>query len=81
MADTVILDTLIRRLKKIGIDIQCYGNYPWIYLDTVNGNKVEEQFLGNHGFSVAFLPLRGEKMKLADITFIFDVIRKYKDKI
>ena len=75
-----ILMILIDRLKKIGVDIQLAGNYPWIYLDTVNGNKVkpEDYYLGNHGFTIAFLPKMGEDLKITDIKELFKVIRKYK---
>ena len=76
-----VLDRLRRRLKKIGIDIEMAGNYPWIYLEKVNGNEIREEdyFYGNHGFTVAFLPIReGQKMELTDIKQVFKIIRKYK---
>lgn len=67
------------RLRRIGIVVTLLGNYPWIYLDTVNGKKVKEKFEGNHGFTVAFLPLRpDEQLKFTNITEIFKIIRKYK---
>lgn len=49
------LKILINRLKKIGIEIKCSGNYPWIYLDSVNGNKIDpdDYYRGNHGFTIA----------------------------
>jgi hypothetical protein len=34
------------RLKKIGIEIELEGNVPWIYLKSVNGNKVEREDWG-----------------------------------
>lgn len=76
-----VLDRLRRRLKKIDIDIEMAGNYPWIYLEKVNGNEIREEdyFYGNHGFTVAFLPIReGQKMELTDIKQVFKIIRKYK---
>ena len=76
-----VLDRLRRRLKKIGIEIEMAGNYPWIYLEKVNGNEIQEEdyFYGNHGFTVAFLPIReGQKMELTDIRQVFKIIRKYK---
>jgi len=72
------LDAFVRRLEKIGIDIKMAGNFPWIYIDTINGKKVTEKFQGNHGFTVAFLPIRhDQKMKFTDITEIFKLLRKY----
>ena len=76
-----ILDTLIKRLNKIGIEIVLAGNYPWIYLSSVNGNiiKPEDYYLANHGFTIAFMPMsEREKMKITDIKKTFEVIRKYK---
>lgn len=76
-----ILPRLILRLAKIGIKIDLSGNYPWIYLNKVNGNRIKEEdyYLGNHGFTIAFLPSKiGKKMELTDITEVFKIIRKYK---
>jgi hypothetical protein len=76
-----ILDRLILRLKKINIKIELAGNYPWIYLDKVNGNKIkkEDYYLGNWGFTIAFLPIKPDKeMELTDIKKVFEIIRKYK---
>lgn len=76
-----ILSKLVLRLKQIGIEIELISNYPWIYLDKVNGNKIQETdyFCGNHGFTIAFHPIKPEqKMELTDISKIFKIIRKYK---
>ena len=78
MEDNVI-NRLVPRLRKIGIDVELFGNYPWIYLDKVNGNKVKEKFEANHGFTIAFLPIRNDqKMELTNIGEVFKIIRKYK---
>jgi hypothetical protein len=80
MEDNVI-NRLVPRLRKIGISVELFGNYPWIYLDNVNGNKIkrEDYFRGNHGFTIAFLPIRNDqKMELTDIGKVFEIIRKYK---
>jgi len=53
MEDNVI-NRLVPRLRKIGIDVELIGNIPWIYLRKVNGNTVKERFEGNHGFTIAF---------------------------
>lgn len=75
------LDILINRLNKIGIDIKLAGNYPWIYLASVNGNyvKKDDYYLANHGFTIAFLPMsEREKIEITDIKKTFEIIRKYK---
>lgn len=73
------LNTFIGRMKKLNIDVKLSGNYPWIYIDTINGKRVTEKFLGNHGFTIAFLPLKPEdKLELTDIKEIMNIFRKYK---
>lgn len=68
----------ISRLKKIGIDIEVSTNYPWIYLDKVNGNRVKEKYLSKYGFTIAFLPVKlSQELKFNDISEIFRVIRIY----
>lgn len=66
------------RMKKLGIDIKLAGNFPWIYIDTINGKRVKEKFHAEHGFTIAFLPIREEqKLEFTDIGEIFKLIRKY----
>jgi hypothetical protein len=73
-----ILTIFIDRMAKLGIDVKLVGNYPWIYIDSINGEKVKEKFCGNHGFTIAFLPIRhGQEMKFTDIHKIMTLIRKY----
>lgn len=73
-----ILKVFIKRMKKLNIEIELVGNYPWIYIDKINGKKVVEKFQGNHGFTIAFLPIRKElKMEFTDIGEIFRLVRKY----
>ena len=73
------IDTFIRRLKNIGIDIELMGNVPWIYIYSVNGHRVVETFKGEHGFTIAFYPIRaGQEIVFTDLPKIFDLIRKYK---
>lgn len=74
------LTTFINRLKKIGIAIELMGNYPWIYINTINGWRVTERFLGNHGFTVMFTPIKlGQQHQFTDIKEIFKLIRKYQN--
>jgi len=81
MSDFKKLDVFIQRMKKLNIDVQLIGNYPWIYIERVNGNRIkhEDYFEGNHGFTIAFLPVRmGQELDFTDITEIFKLIRKYR---
>jgi hypothetical protein len=76
-----VLNRLVPRLRKIGINIEMSGNIPWIYLEKVNGNRIkkEDYYCGNHGFTIAFYPIKvGQKMELTDIKKVFEIIRKYK---
>ena len=68
----------LARLKKIGIEVKLGGNYPWIYIDYINGKRVTEIFQANHGFTLAFTPTKkGQETEFTDITEIFKLIRKY----
>ncbi len=67
-----------KRLKKVGIEIEMFGNYPWIYLDKVNGKKVKEKQWSDHGFTLAMSPIRpGQQLEFHDIANTFKVIRRY----
>jgi len=71
----------VERLKKIGIDVELVGNYPWIYLSKINGKSVTEKFHANHGFTVAFYPIKkDQELKFTDIGEIFKLLRKYKNR-
>ena len=72
------LTIFINRMNKLGIDIKLVVNYPWIYIDEINGKRVTEKFQGNHGFTIAFLPIRkDQEINFTDIREIFQLIRKY----
>jgi hypothetical protein len=76
------IKVFVERLKKIGIDVKLSGNFPWIYLDEINGVRVTETFCANHGFTVMFLPGRNDSppSEFTDIKEIFKLIREYKIK-
>ncbi len=75
------LNIFVERLKKIGIHVELIGNYPWIYLDKVNGIKVEGKFEGNHGFTCWWLPVnRNRPDAISDITEVFKKIRETLNK-
>ena len=75
------IDTLVRRMGRIGIDLRLSLNYPWIYLTQVNGQRVKETFQAFHGFTIAFMPIRkDQELQFTDIKRIFELIRKYTGK-
>jgi hypothetical protein len=67
-----IITKLHDRLLAIGIETEYSLNAPWIYLDTVNGKRITENFQGNHGFTVAF---SSRPYQLTDRKHIFKTIR------
>ena len=72
------LKVFVDRMKRIDINVKLVGNYPWIYIDEINGKRVTEKFEGNHGFTIAFLPVRADReLEFTDISEIFKLIRKY----
>jgi hypothetical protein len=76
------INIFYRRMEKIGIKLQLVGNYPWIYLDSVNGNKVKrEDFVNaNHGFTVGWsgIKIDSKPHLIEDKHLIFKMIRKYR---
>lgn len=72
------LTIFVDRLNKIGIKVELAENVPWIYLDTINGKRVTDKYLGNHGFTVSFYPRKGEELEFTDIKKFFKLIRKYR---
>lgn len=72
------LKVLKARLARIGIAIEYVSNVPWIYLYKINGQLVTEKYEGNHGFTVAFLPVaRNRPLRFTDLSTIFNLIRTY----
>lgn len=71
------IEVFINRLKKIGITLTFIGNTPWIYLDTVNSKKVKGKYLGNHGFTAFWYPVKpGESIHISNIGEVFNKIRE-----
>jgi hypothetical protein len=69
----------INRMKSIGITLECIGNYPWVYIDKINGKRVTEIFHAEHGFTIGFQPTNNSKeFKFTDMKEIFKLIRRYR---
>jgi hypothetical protein len=72
------LTIFINRVKRLGITIEFFGNYPWIYIDRINGKRVTEKFEANHGFTIGYAPSKpGQEFNFTNIGEIFRLIRKY----
>jgi len=65
----------VRRLGKIGITTEYFGNHPWIYLSKVNGITIKDKYLGNHGFT-AFWQTKDGSYIISDRKIVFNLIRK-----
>jgi hypothetical protein len=75
-----VISQLVKRLRRCGIEIELVGNYPWIYLDRVNGIQIRrEDFTANHGFNIAWYGIRNEdKIRFAEEPkTIIALIRRY----
>lgn len=50
------LNILKNRLSKLNINVEFFGNYPYIYLYKINGISVKEKTLDSeHGFNIGWL--------------------------
>lgn len=71
------LDIFIKRLQKIGIQLELIGNFPWVYLDKVNGVKITKRYYSKYGYTIMFVPIKlGQEHKFLDGKDMFDVIRQ-----
>lgn len=68
-----LIASFVKRLKRIGVDVELVANYPWVYMTKVNGVQVTELFMANHGFT-AFFVARGERW--SDRRRVFAKIRE-----
>jgi len=75
MSNVNIVNQFVERLQKIGIIVELTGNYPWIYLDKVNGKQVTGKFQADHGFT-AFLMKRDGSYQWTDRKVIFAKVRE-----
>ena len=77
-SETFNLDKFVNRLKKIGIDVKLAGNFPWVYLDEVDGKRVNEVYWSEHYFCIGFMNYQLGTFRFNEFSEIFKVIRKYK---
>jgi len=69
-----IIASFVKRLKRIGVDVELSANYPWVYLTKVNGVPVTEKFRSEHGFTAFHLVV--EDFKWSDRRRVFTKIRE-----
>lgn len=70
------LDKFIYRLKKIGIDIKCHSNFPWLYITSINGINVKEKYNSEYGYVIAYITFKNGVV-LNQNKDLFKLIRKY----
>lgn len=72
-----MIERFVNRLKKIGVEVELVGNYPWVYLDCVNGVKITEKFCARHGFTAFFIPVKhGEQVRFSNRRRVFAKVRQ-----
>ena len=72
------LDIFVNRLKRIGIQIDFWVNFPWVYLKSINGKSVKENFQSEYGFVIGYLPIKqNQDFRFTGLKEIFKIIRKY----
>ena len=74
-----VIERFVRRLKRIGIDVQLSANVPWVYLDSVNNQVLMgELFMSEHGFTAFWLPVsEGQDIVFTDRRAVFAKVREY----
>ncbi len=71
------ITSFVERLAKKGIKVELIGNWPWVYLDKVNGIKVKGTHKADHGFTVFMRTIRKDGNDvMSDTKIVFDKIRE-----
>lgn len=72
------LISFIRKMDKIGIKLTFSSNYPWVYLDTINGKKVKETYHSEHGYLIGYSPIKvNQHFEFDDLHNLIELIRIY----
>lgn len=75
-----MIDKFMKRMEKIGIELELSGNYPWVYLKKIQGQVVTEKYMANHGFTIFMLQM-DNSFKMMDRKKVFSLIRSYKEVV
>jgi len=70
-----VLTRVVRRLNKIGIDIELSCNFPWVYLDSVNSVKITEKKNASHGYCITYNTDR------RNLRFRKDLFKKIREEL
>ena len=73
------MDEITTKLKAFatkGVTITLAGNYPWVYIETINGKPVTEKHASEHGFVFAVYQLKGG-VRFTDEEIINNLINNY----
>lgn len=68
------LKNFIDPFTSEGIIISCVSNYPWVYLESVNGNLIREKRKSEHGYVIGIYNFKGEVI-VQDEQEVSDFIR------
>lgn len=75
------IDVFCRRLNRIGVKVELVANYPWVYIVSINGDSVKERYMGNHGFTAFWFPVKvGDEVKFTNRQQVFSLLRRYLTK-
>lgn len=75
--DTSVVDRFCRRLEQIGVTVELFGNYPWVYMGKVNGKRVKGLFEAEHGFTAFYTPTRIDGVaRFSDRKVVFAKVRE-----
>jgi hypothetical protein len=74
---------LVNRLSKIGYDVKFTMNYPWIYLQEVNGIAVQQKRNSEHGFCFGYFTASTSNttefnFDNTDLKELFNLLKIYK---
>lgn len=73
----LVIQTFVRRMNKLGYKLQLVFNFPWIYLESINGKGVFEKQFSEHGWTIALYPLQKEGVNFINLSQTIKLIRKY----
>lgn len=72
------IQTFIRRMMKLGYKVELWFNYPWIYIEKINGNIVTEKNFSDHGWTLCLYPtMINSKVNFINLSQTIKLIRKY----
>jgi len=65
------------RMESLGIYLELSLNYPWVYIDKINGQRVKEGCYSEHKFTLALV---NNRVRFVNLPLTFRLIRKYTNR-